>query len=138
MELGTILEKGRIKMNKLLTRSVEQHRQRRATRKATGPHPTFLQGRYQGPLRHAEARLVHILPINPKSLHRSITASTRSSHRGEALSLRKSNTSVSPLLDQFRPATQGRMAGVPSRAGWSEEDTHLITTHTLLPAWTRC
>jgi len=36
--------------------TVEQHRQRRATRKATGPHPTFVQGRCQGSVRHAEAR----------------------------------------------------------------------------------
>lgn len=46
----------------LLTGSVEQHRQRRATRKATGPHPTFLQGCHQGPLRYAEARSVCFLP----------------------------------------------------------------------------
>jgi hypothetical protein len=36
----------------------EQHRQRRAPWKAPGAHPPFVQGRRQGPLGHAEARLV--------------------------------------------------------------------------------
>lgn len=36
----------------------EQHRQRRAPWKAPGAHPPVVQGRRQGPLGHAEARLV--------------------------------------------------------------------------------
>lgn len=40
------------------TDHTEQHCQRRAPWKAPGAHPPFVQGRRQGPLGHAEARLV--------------------------------------------------------------------------------